>query len=304
MKITAIILTLNEEMHLARCISSIHSVCDEIVVVDAFSIDSTIEIAKKYHCTILQNKWVNHGNQFNWALLQLKPETDWILRIDADEYLDVQLHDAIKAFKKNPHKSISGALFRRVIRFQGRDIRFGGVSRVRIMRLFQYSKGMSETRWMDEHIIVNGQSETLPGALIDDNLRSLGYWIEKHNRYADREAFECLALKYQNQSEHLHLSAQETFSLHWTSGLKRKIKNQLYQKLPLGFRAFAYFICRYLFFLGFLDGSKGFAFHFLQGYWYRYLVDLKLKEVEGYMQLENVSYLIAAKKILHIDGEA
>ena len=304
MKITAIILTLNEEIHLARCIESIQSICDQIIVVDAYSADLTIEIANKYHCTVLQNIWVNHGHQFNWALQQLKQETDWVLRIDADEYFDAQLQKEIKKFKENYHHSVSGILLRRTIRFQGKLISFGGVGKVPIMRLFKYGKGKSETRWMDEHIVVSGQSKTLSGTLIDDNLYPLSSWIAKHNLYADKEAFECLVLKHRYKGKLLESRGQEGFRLYWTSKLKRRIKAHLYQNMPLGFRAFAYFIYRYLLRLGFLDGSKGFVFHFLQGYWYRYLVDLKLKEVEAYMQLENVSYLIAAKNILHIDGEA
>jgi hypothetical protein len=173
-----------------------------------------------------------------------------------------------------------------------------------VMRLFQYGRGISETRWMDEHIVVSGQFETLPGFLIDENLQSLRSWVAKHNRYADKEAFELLVLKYQEKSELSHLRFQETYRLHWKSNIKRWIKNNLYQKMPIGFRALLYFIYRYLFCFGFLDGSKGFAFHFLQGYWYRYLVDLKLLEAERYMQSEKVSYLIAAKNILHIDCEA
>ena len=71
--------------------------------------------------------------------------------------------------------------------------------------------------------------------------------------------------------------------------------------MPTGMRAFAYFLYRYLFCLGFLDGPHGFSFHFMQGFWYRYLVDLKLQETERFMQSEKVSYQIAAKKILKID---
>lgn len=304
MNITAIILTLNEEIHLARCIESIQSVCDQIIVVDSYSADLTIEIAKKYNCDVLQNTWVNHGNQFNWVLSQLKPETDWVLRIDADEYLDLELQQAIQSFKKNSSASVSGASLVRCINFQGQRILYGGVGHVQVMRLFKFGKGRSETRWMDEHIIINGKCEVLSGLLIDDNLNSLAYWIAKHNRYSDKEAFECLALKYQTKITQKNQNFHNVLSLYWPSRVKRLIKNHLYQKIPVGFRAFIYFVYRYVFCLGFLDGKKGFAFHFLQGYWYRYLVDLKLKEAEGYMKENNASYLKAAKIILQIDGEA
>jgi glycosyltransferase involved in cell wall biosynthesis len=200
MKITAIILTLNEEIHLARCLENIQEVVDQIVIVDAYSNDATVEIAKKYQCTVLQNVWTNHGYQFNWALAQLEPDTDWVLRIDADEYLDPSLKCAIFKLKNSNAKTISGAYFKRAIRFQGKLIGYGGVGSIRVLRLFKYGDGICETRWMDEHIIIKGMAIDLPGTLVDDNLNTLSFWVEKHNRYADREAFECLALKYQKKS--------------------------------------------------------------------------------------------------------
>jgi len=300
MKITAIILTLNEEIHLARCIENIQGAVDQIVVVDAYSSDKTVEIAQKYNCTILQNSWINHSDQFNWALAQLGDETDWVLKIDADEYLDHVLQSAICDFKIRNVVSISGAYFKRVIRFQGKQIRFGGVGSIRALRLFRYGQGSSETRWMDEHIVISGNSIELPGKIVDDNLNTLSFWVNKHNRYADKEAFEILTLRHQDSGANLKAATLKP-ALYWRTGYKRWVKNHLYQKIPNGLRSFLYFLYRYLFCFGFLDGSKGFAFHFLQGYWYRYLIDLKLQETERFMQSEKVSYLVAAKKILKID---
>lgn len=300
MKITAIILTLNEEMHLARCLDNIQEVVDQIIVVDAYSNDATVEIAKQYKCIVLQNAWTNHGYQFNWALEQLGPDTDWVLRIDADEYLDASLKRAIFGLKNSNAKTISGAYFKRAICFQGKLIRFGGVGAIRVLRLFKYGDGTCETRWMDEHIIIKGMAIELPGTLVDDNLNTLSFWVEKHNRYADKEAFEILSLKYLVTEVDLKKVSQNP-TLYWRSRIKRWINNHLYQKMPTGFRSFSYFLYRYLFCFGFLDGSKGFAFHFLQGFWYRYLVDLKLQEVQRLMQSEQISHLDAANKILKIE---
>ena len=302
MNITAIILTLNEEIHLARCLENIQGIVDQIIVVDSYSSDATVEIAKKYHCTILQNRWTNHGYQFNWALEQLGPDTDWVLRIDADEYLDPVLKIAISDFTSRNITCISGAYFKRAIQFQGKRICFGGVGSIRALRLFKYGRGKSEIRWMDEHIIIHGAAIELPGTLVDDNLNTLSFWVEKHNRYADKEAFEILKSRYRIAQVEVNVNSQE-LTLYRGSRTRRWVKNHLYQKMPTGFRSSAYFLYRYLFCLGFLDGTKGFAYHFLQGFWYRYLVDLKLQEVERYMQSEKVSYLIAAKNILHIDGK-
>jgi glycosyltransferase involved in cell wall biosynthesis len=300
MKITAIILTLDEEVHLARCIENIQDSVDEIVVVDAYSGDATVEIAKKYQCTVLQNTWVNHGHQFNWALSQLGADTDWVLRVDADEYMDFELIQALQNLKKKNVSTLSGIYFKRVIQFQGHLIRFGGMGSVFVMRLFKYGSGISEVRWMDEHILVDGNTTQMSGKLIDHNLKSLSFWVAKHNRYADKEAFEELALRYARIDSKLSLILPNKFALAVGSKRKRWIKNNLYRRIPSGVRAFMYFVYRYFFLFGFLDGSKGFAFHFLQGFWYRYLVDLKLWEAERFIKSKNVSYLKAAKCILNI----
>ena len=83
--ITAIILTYNEEKHIERCLLSIKEVVKRIVIIDSFSIDRTLEIAKKYNIEILQNKWINYSKQLNWGIENANVETDWILRIDSDE---------------------------------------------------------------------------------------------------------------------------------------------------------------------------------------------------------------------------
>ena len=150
---------------------------------------------------------------------------------------------------------------------------------------------------MDEHIIVNGSTAHFKGELIDNNLNSLTWWIEKHNAYASREAVDLLNLEYKfmphDSVANLGSGSQ--------SGFKRWVKERVYAKLPSNNRALLYFLYRYIVRLGFLDGRSGFAFHFLQGFWYRYLVDLKINEVQKYMTLEEVDIKVAIKAVLNID---
>ena len=87
MKLVAIILTLNEERHLRRCIESIEGVVDEVVVMDCYSTDDTLKTANELGARVLQRAWVNYATQFNYALTQVGEDVDWLLRIDADEYL-------------------------------------------------------------------------------------------------------------------------------------------------------------------------------------------------------------------------
>lgn len=302
MKLTVIILTYNEEIHLERCLRSALQLTPHVVVVDCFSTDRTVEIAQAFGAMVLQRSWDgSHSTQVNWALEQLAflpYETEWVMRIDADEVLTTRLIEQIHGAIANASVIVKGISCIRQMKFQGKLIRFGGVGSNRVMRLFRYGFGESESRWMDEHIKIDGVTMALSGVMIDDNLRSLAWWIEKHNGYSSREAVDLLNLEYQlvkqNSVAALNLSQSSI-------GLKRWIKENIYAKLPGGARAFSYFLWRYVVMLGFLDGGRGTQFHFFQALWYRYLVDCKVAEVKRYMKEHNASPALAIKQVLGVD---
>ncbi len=295
--LTAIILTYNEEKHLGRCLDSVQKVANRIVVVDCFSSDATAEIASTRGARVFQREWTNHAAQFNWALGQLDSATEWVLRIDADEYLTPELVSEIRERLPTVDDDVDGIFVNRRMTFAGKLIRYGGVFPIQVLRLFRYGRGRCENRWMDEHIIVPGRTVRFCGELIDDNRNSLTWWTNKHNRYASLEAIELLNLEY-DFIERKGLTAP---SLHSQAGIKRWIKENIYLHLPLGFRAFSYFFYRYFLRLGFLDGQAGTAFHFLQGFWYRYLVDAKVAEVKRYMKTEGVTIEQAIKNVLDVE---
>jgi len=304
MNLTAIILTLNEEIHLERCLENVLKLTSQIVVVDCFSTDKTLEIANSYGVTVLQRTWDgSHSTQVNWALNQLAAlpiKTDWVIRIDADEVLTPELVSQIKNTLIETPNEVNGISCIRKIKFQGKLIRFGGVGSNRVMRLFRYGFGQSESRWMDEHIKVQGHTMALESILIDDNLRSFSWWIEKHNGYSSREAVDLLNLEFQFSRQ----NSVAILSLNNSSiGLKRWIKENIYAKLPGGVRSLSYFILRYILLLGFLDGARGTQFHFFQALWYRYMVDCKVAEVKQYIKEYQVSPAIAVKKVLGIELE-
>jgi len=301
MNLTAIILTLNEEIHLERCLENVLKLTSQIVVVDCFSTDKTLEIANSYGVTVLQRTWDgSHSTQVNWALNQLAAlpiKTDWVIRIDADEVLTPELVSQIKNTLIETPNEVNGISCIRKIKFQGKLIRFGGVGSNRVMRLFRYGFGQSESRWMDEHIKVQGHTMALESILIDDNLRSFSWWIEKHNGYSSREAVDLLNLEFQFSRQ----NSVAILSLNNSSiGLKRWIKENIYAKLPGGVRSLSYFILRYILLLGFLDGARGTQF---QKLWYRYMVDCKVAEVKQYIKEYQVSPAIAVKKVLGIELE-
>lgn len=297
MALTAIILTFNEELHLGRCIQSLNDIGATVSVTDSFSTDQTVEIAREYGARVQQRAWVNYATQFNWALTQLGADTEWVLRIDADELLTPELAAEIRERLPKLDGGVDGVYVERRMTFQGRLIRHGGVFPVRVLRLFRLGRGQCENRWMDEHIKVTGRTASFQGELIDDNLQPLTWWTAKHNRYASREAVDLLNLKYgfMPQDTIANLRAGQE------AGVKRWVKEVVYSRLPGGFRAFAYFFYRYLLRLGFLDGAEGTAFHVLQGFWYRYLVDAKVREVQRYMAVHQCGVDQAIKQVLSID---
>lgn len=271
--LTAIILTYNEEIHLQRCLDSLKDVVKEVFIIDSYSTDSTREIAKSNGAHFYQNPWVNYSLQFNWGIDNCSINTDWILRIDADEYLTPELQAEIKDNLPNLNTEISGidVPLKRV--FLNKHMK-RGLGEIKMLRIFRKGKARLEDRWMDEHIeILEGTTVTFKNSFADHNLNNLSWWTAKHNSYSNREVVDLLDIEYNliNNNSHVKLSKQAL--------MKRNLKIK-YVKMPLFWRCFIYFIYRYFFRLGFLDGKEGFLWHFLQGWWYRTIVDAKIYEIK------------------------
>ena len=107
--ISAIVLTYNEEINIKNCLESVADWANEIIIVDSFSTDKTLEIAKKYTNKIAQRTFINQAEQFNWALDNLEIKNDWILRLGADEYLTEELKKEITQTLINADKKLIDA---------------------------------------------------------------------------------------------------------------------------------------------------------------------------------------------------
>lgn len=278
--ITAVIVTYNEEIHLERCIESLKGLVRDIVVVDSYSSDKTQTIASNYNVRFFQNPWVNYSIQFQWALDNTEIKTEWVFRIDADEYIEDDLKYEIRNILPDLTSNITGIYVRRKYVFLGKWIQHGAMYPINVLRLWRKDSGRIEQRWMDEHIILDdGESIQLTGNVVDDNLNTISWWIEKHNGYATREMIDLLNLKYKFISSDYSMENQKSGQ----AKFKRWLKSSFYAKLPYFVRPVLYFLYRYIFRLGILDGTKGFVFHFMQGCWYRCLVDLKMLEAERWI---------------------
>ena len=302
MNLSVIILTYNEERHIRRCIESLRPLAPDIFVVDSFSTDGTVELARGLGAQVFQNRWEGlYSRQFNWALDHLPVKTGWILRLDADEYLCPGLVREIQEKLDALPADVAGVELFLLHYFMGRVIR-RGTPRIRMIRLFRRGKARCEQRLMDEHMaLVEGRSVAFAGEFADDNLNDLAWWTQKHLGYAIREAADMLDIEY-NLFDRSNAEAQNGDSTQRRRGAeegvnaeaqrrrggeglcdqaaaKRRMKLK-YARAPLFWRALAYFCMRYFVRGGFLEGREGFMWHFFQGLWYRMLVDARIWEIK------------------------
>ena len=273
--VSVIILTHNEEKHIARCLQSLHPFTDKIFIVDSFSTDRTVDIARSLGATVVQNPWINYAIQFNYGIENTPFKTSWLMRMDADEYVLPELAEEINQHLTTLSDDVSGIYIKRRVLFFDKWIRHGDYYPIWLLRLWRRQQGICEETWMDEHIkLSQGKSIQFQHDLVDHNLNDLTWWTQKHNNYAIREVIDLLNIKYNfdktQRVEPKLFGSQEQRT--------RYLKIQ-YASLPLFTRPFLYFFYRYFFRLGFLDGKKGLIWHFLQGLWYRFLVDAKMFEV-------------------------
>lgn len=265
--ITAIILTRNEEEYIEECISSIKGIVKRIVVVDSFSEDHTIELAKKAGADVHQHEFFNYAKQYMYAVEVADIKTTWILRIDADERLtDESAEELEKLCNENENTDVNGIVLRFCNMFLGKPMYHGGMYPWKKLSVYKTGKGNIEDRNMDEHIILDS-GRTILAKKDSRHLayRGLTFFTNKCNWYSTREAID-------------YFEQVKTSSAN--ASLRTRIKMNVYYKLPMGLRSWVYYVYRYYFRLGFLDGKEGKIFAFLHAYWYRFLVDAKIYEHE------------------------
>lgn len=267
--LTVIILTFNEEDNLAQALKSVCGWAEYVYILDSFSTDQTLNIARSFPCQVFQNPFVNYGSQRNFAITKLPVCTEWIFFLDADEYLTEPLKREIE--EKLPHTVYQGFYIKRRFYFMGRWIKYGGYYPTWILRLFQKTRARV-VREINEHVQIEGSTDFLEHDFVDSNRKGIGHWIEKHNRYADFEA------------QQLHNNTRRCeYARFWGTQAQKKqwIRDYVWSPfLPPLIRPFLYFIYRYFFRFGFLDGKEGFIYHFLQGLWFQFLIDVKYLEAK------------------------
>lgn len=293
-----LILTYNEARHLPRLLQSIDGLGAPVFVLDSGSTDETVEIARQYGAVVAEHPFENHPRQWDHALRHFPLTTAWTIGLDADQVVTPELYALLRQFRDaDLPAEVNGIYFNRKNYFKGRWIRYGGYFPKYLLKMFRTGKGQSDlSQFMDHRFVAPGKTLIWKqGYLIEENLKEndIRFWIDKHNRYSTLQAGEEVGRR---NGAHNNQKAARLFG-----GPDERILwyKSVWRSGPLYIRPFIYFIWRYFFLLGFLDGKQGFVFHFLQAFWYRLLVDIKMDEMIADNRMKEPK-LTPSKKESHV----
>jgi len=270
-----IILTFNEERNISDCLKSLDGVNADIFVVDSGSTDKTLDICKTYGVNIYHHPFENYGAQRNWAFQNLPVQNDWIINMDADHRMTPGLVDELRSvFYKPIDTNINGFLVSRKTMFLGKWIKYGGHYPTYHAIIFRKGFGKCEDKLYDQHFQITGKTLTMKNDMIDIITDSISTFVSRHNHWATLEA------QYQFDNEVQTADGIQPKFFGNPIERRRYIKS-IYERFPLFARPAIYFFIRYFLRLGFLDGRRGLIFHYLQGFWFRFLIDAKIYELRN-----------------------
>lgn len=285
-KFTVIILTFNEESNIPELEKNLSPLNVPVYVVDSFSSDKTVELINNIGWKMDQHPFENYSKQRNWAQTNNPYQTEWVLHIDADERLTPELVQWLTTEFNPKDDSVDGYMFGRRAIFMGQWIKSHFNYH---LRLYKTTKGKCEDKAYDQHFMVHGATKVIKGRHMTSKVcDTLNEFISKHNKWALLEAKDIL-MQGAGGEVHSSIKGSPIEKTRW-------LKNNFFHKLPLFLRSFLYFFYRYFIKLGFLDGTRGFIFHVLQAFWFRFLVDAKVYEMKMLMKEKKISI----QEIIHI----
>ncbi|MGO9376404.1 MAG: glycosyltransferase family 2 protein [Syntrophobacteraceae bacterium] len=269
--VAVVILTCNEEANIAQALDSVAGWARQVFIVDSHSTDRTLDIAGNYPCGIVQHAFENYAKQRNFAIDELDIQCEWVLFLDADEWLPAELKNEISCVIQGKPVQNGFYIKWRFI-FMEKWIKLGYYP-TWILRLFRFDKARCEERTVNEHLIVEGTVGRLEHDFIHEDRKGISDWIVKHNRYAAMEAQELFRASSSAGEIDARLFGTQAQRKRW-------LRNRIYNHLPPLIRPFAFFFYRYILRGGFLDGRAAFIFHFMQTLWFPLLVDVKFIEMK------------------------
>ena len=265
--VSTMIFTLNEEIHLPSCLSSLQW-CDDVIVIDSFSTDGTEKICRAAGVRFFQHEFEGFGGQRNWAIENTSPAYQWILILDADERVPPELADELHNVVHSTPKDVGAYRVRRRFYFWGRWLRYSSLYPTWVVRLIRKDRVRYINRGHAETQEVNGEIRELSNDLIDENLKGIDEWFERQNRYSTKDA------QFEAKQETAPVKLFDLFGrdpLTRRSALKR-----VASRIPG--RPFFYFLYSYFWKLGFLDGRDGLMFCFMKAM-YQGMVSVKKYDI-------------------------
>jgi glycosyltransferase involved in cell wall biosynthesis len=261
--------TLDEELNLADCLDSVRW-ADEAFVVDSYSRDRTLEIARSHGVHVVQHPFESYSRQKNWALNTLPFRNEWVLILDADERITPELRCGIERALAT-HEFDGFYLNRRVI-FLGSWVRHAGWYPSWNLRLFRHRLGRYDDREVHEHVVLNGRVGYLQSDMLHLDRRGLEAFVERHNRYSTLEA----AARFKAERDAPDRARLPLSLLASPVQRKRYLRERVWPRIPA--KPIALFVYMYILRRGFLDGRAGLGlcvFHAFQ----EFMVGLKLAEL-------------------------
>jgi len=213
-KLTAIIPTGNEAHNIEGVLQSV-SFADEIMVVDSFSTDKTVELAKKYTDFIIQREYHYSASQKNWAIPQATHE--WILLVDADERITPALKEEIQDILKKGSDKAGYWIYRDNL-FMGRQLKNSGIKGDKCIRLFRKSLCRYEDKHVHAEIIADGEVGALKHKMLHDTYVNIDHFYSKMNRYATWQAEDYAKKQKRVNAYHLFLKPNFRFFKHYILG--------------------------------------------------------------------------------------
>ena len=269
--VTVVILTLDEAANLPQALESVCGWAQRVFVLDSGSTDGTDAIARRFGCDFFHHSFEGYARQRNWALDRLPFETDWVLFLDADEFVTPELKAELAAVL-GAETGMDGFFVKRRLMWMGRWIRRGCYP-TWILRVFRRSRGRYGDRPVNEHAIVDGAVGYLVHDLIHADRKGLSDWTQKHVRYAAYEARELLRNRTDDRDVEPRLLGDQVARKRW-------LRVKVWERLPPLVRPFLYFTYRYILRGGFLDGREAFIYHVLQALWFPLIIDLTYLEIK------------------------
>jgi glycosyltransferase involved in cell wall biosynthesis len=255
--VSAIVLTRDEKVNIARCLASV-AWADQVVVVDSGSTDGTVPTARSLGADVVEQPWLGFSGQREFALRLPQLRHDWVYFVDADEWVSPQLATEIAAKLRSPGSAAVAHRLRLV--FQGTWIRHcGWYPGSWVVRLVDRRYTKFDGSLVGERVRVDGPVVRLTHDIVDEDRKGLAIWLHKHVRYAELEKDRRgTALPLRERLRRVHYRDQTD-----TRPVSRIVlKDVVFPSIPV-----ALFLYMYLLRLGILDGRAGLRFCFFHA-WY------------------------------------